>query len=50
MSELTNIEVLICVCAADIVRSNGATEDMLMTLFEALSQHFKVEEGKRTVH
>lgn len=50
MSELTNIEVLICVCAADIVRSNGATEDMLMTLFEALSHHFKVEEEKRTVH
>jgi len=50
MSELTNIEVLICVCAADIVRSNGATEDMLITLFEALSQHFKIEEETRIVH
>lgn len=48
MSEYTHLEILICICASDIVKNSGAHEDMLYTLYEALLTHF--EKKDRTIH
>ena len=50
MSEASPLEVLICYCASDIIRNNGANEEMLLTLYEALTHYFEPETEKRTIH
>ena len=42
------LEVLICVCASEIVKNGEASLDLLVTLHEALMDHF--ESKDRTIH
>jgi|21_taG_2_1085346.scaffolds.fasta_scaffold00505_33 hypothetical protein len=47
----TELEVLICLCASDIIQNNGATPDMLITLHDALLKHLEEDEHEnRTLH